>query len=471
MEHLKILFPDTSNVAYMEGIEFKQGEILKRKKPVIVPEYPWEETHTYLYGSVIKKGPLYRMWYQSYVDGLGFFVNYARSMDGLTWKKPLMKRYCFKGPELYPTVALDGEIKNFYLKKAEKDSCMTNIVSSYHIPSVIYDPDDKDTRYKMFGYTDAGYCTAFSRDGMNFREYEYNPVLPVMRFPNSQTNKTWFSDVAPAFKDTLTNRFIAFVKTYTIDSEGRTRRCVGISESDDFRKWSKPETIWSPGAEEDRLATAKGFKLADFYGLCGFNYGKTYLGFLWLFYIEYEIRKGTHEGKIEVYLAHSSDGKKWKRFSDIPLIPLSAHGWDTDIICTANAPVFDNDRTLIYYSGANFGHGIGHDETGILEQGKHSVKIGVASMRKDGFVYASSSQGGHFITKPFLFEKGMMNINADSRHGAISVEIMKKGRDGQKFEIRNIDSLNYKIKTKLRGPSTKIKIAMKNARLYSLEAL
>jgi hypothetical protein len=124
---------------------------------------------------------------------------------------------------------------------------------------------------------------------------------------------------------------------------------VGYSESDDFIHWSAPETIWAPGAPEDRLARKRGFQWADFYGLCGFNYGDGYLGLLWRFFIDYELERGTHEGKIEVFLAGSPDGKNWRRLSDEALIPLSPNGWDSGMITTAGQPIFLRNSIRLYY--------------------------------------------------------------------------------------------------------------------------
>lgn len=463
---MKILFPDTTHINRMEGIEFRQGEVSKDKNPVILPENPWEEIYTYLYGSTLKRGGIYRMWYQSYVDGHGFFVNYARSIDGINWEKPLLKKFCFEKPEVYPTVAINGKIEDFYSKRNGPTGYKTNIVSRYHIPSVVYDAEDRQSPYKLFGYTDKGYCVSFSRDGINFKEHENNPVIPVLRFPNPLTRKTWFSDVAPAFKDTMRNKFVAFVKTYIVDNEGRTRRCVGFSESNDFKTWSTPETIWAPDESEDRIAAARGFKWADFYGLCGFNYGNVYLGFLWLFYIDYEVKRGTHEGKVEVYLACSNDGRNWKRVSDKPFIPLSKDGWDTDMLYTANAPVFLRDKTLIYYSGSNFSHGIGHEETP-HDFNNHSFRIGLASLRKDGFVYAHSPNG-YLTTKIVTGEKGYLILNLDARKGYILLDIIKDGKCVESFKVGGIDSSNYKIKTGVKGDFT-LKILLKDSMLYSFE--
>jgi len=75
------------------------------------------------------------------------------------------------------------------------------------------------------------------------------------------------------------------------------------------------------------------------------------------------LKKGTHDGKIEVYLAYSKDCRKWELVSDEPVIPLGKEGeWDSGMITTANQPIFMEDRFIIYYGGANFSHGYGEYE-------------------------------------------------------------------------------------------------------------
>ena len=465
---MKILIPDTTLIASMHNMEFKQGEIEKRGDPVIVPEYPWEEGHTYLYGSVMKRGAWYRMWYQSYVDRVGFFVNYARSRDGVKWEKPLINPLPSEGSSLYPTVTKEGERSNPFSKGKSAKGGKTNIVSTYHIPSVIYDGEDRAAPYKLFGYTDEGYRVAFSKDGIRFREYEKNPVIPLIRYPNPRSKKTWFNDVAPAFKDLQRNKFAAYVKTYIIDEQGRTKRSVGFSESDDFIRWSEPETIWAPSDADDRLAVQKGFKWADYYGLCGFNYGGIYLGFLWLFLIDSEFERGTHEGKIEVYLAYSLDGKKWDRISDAPFIPLADSGWESGMITTANAPLIEKDRTLIYYGGANISHGIGHKETP-YDLEKHRFSTGVAFLENDRFVSLTSSKGS-FQTKPLRSEKGIIQINADARKGRISIRPVQNGKAGPSSKMEGVDSGAFMLKSGVKGEIV-LNVEIENANLYALETL
>jgi hypothetical protein len=303
-----------------------------------------------------------------------------------------------------------------------------------------------------------------------------------MKFPDKTKRKTWFSDVAPVFRDSLKKKFVAHVKTYKTDAEGRIRRCVGYAESEDFLHWSQPKTIWVPSESEDQLARQKGFQWADFYGLCGFNYGHIYLGFLWLFYIDYEIARGTHEGKIEVYLAYSLDGKTWKRFSDVPLIPLSASEWDTGMITTANLPLFEEDKILLYYGGSNFSHGVGEGETPYDEK-NHRFNVGLAYLRKDGFVYAcpvqtrhvasvrrASSSGGHLWTKPLKSKRGYLKINADARKGRILIDVIKDSQKAKSFAMAGTDALDYTVRTHL-NENVVLKVYIEDAKLYSLEVL
>ncbi|MGH7926806.1 MAG: hypothetical protein ACREQV_03320, partial [Candidatus Binatia bacterium] len=407
-------------VASTENVEFKQGEATKHGEPVLVPEYPWEGVLTYVYGSALKSR-IYRMWYQAN----GIYVAYAVSRDGVNWNKPLVSRFKINQTHTGATVTLADGGGALCAEAKASARVRSNVVFDLHMPSMLHDPDDRYRPYKLFGYSDKGYCAAFSKDGIRFTPAAENPVIPLIKFPAPSGGKTWFSDVAPVFRDKDAGKYVSHVKTYNVDRNGRVRRCVGYAESTDFLNWSAPETIWAPGDDEDRVAQAKGFKWADFYGLCGFNYGDGYLGMLWLFLIDHEIERGTHEGKIEVYLASSLDGRKWKRFSDTPLIPLSPSDWDTGMITTANLPVFDRDKILLYYGGSNMSHGAGepgnpYDET------VHRFKVGLTTLRRDGFVYAWS-RSGCLRSKAMKCRKGLIRINADCTKGKILMDVIHEG--------------------------------------------
>jgi hypothetical protein len=460
---MKIVFPHSNLLAAVDGVEFKQGQARKNGAPVLVPEHSWEGVLAYVYGSVVKTR-IYRMWYQAN----GVHVAFARSRDGVHWQKPLVRRCAIDNAHPGPTVTLaaGGGVLRADAKTAARSK--SNVVFDLHMPSVLYDPQDRERPYKLFGYSDKGYCAAFSRDGIHFTPAVGNPVIPLMKCPAPCGRKTWFSDVAPVFRDTGTRRYVSHVKTYAADREGRVRRCVGYAESANFLEWSKPETIWAPCEEDDRLAQARGFNWADFYGLCGFNYGDGYLGLLWLFFIDHEIAAGTHEGKIEVYLASSADGKKWKRFSDTPLIPLGTAGWDTGMITTANLPVFTGDKILLYYGGSNMSHGAG-EPGNPYDESVHRFKVGLSTLRPDGFVYAWSING-RLRTQPMHCDSGLIRVNAHCAQGRVLIDVIHDGRKIKTRELAGGDFLDHRFQTAKTGEII-LEITLQNASLYSLEVM
>jgi hypothetical protein len=458
---MKIVFPHSKFIAGIDGIQFKQGEATKNSAPVLIPEHPWEGVLTYVYGSVAKT-KIYRMWYQAN----GIYVAYARSRDGIHWEKPLARRLAVEQTRPGVTVTLADGGGALCAEPKSSTRSQSNVVFDLHMPSVLYDPEEPERRYKLFGYSDEGYRAAFSRDGIHFTPAACNPVIPLLKYPAPFGRKTWYSDVAPVFRDGRTGKYVSHVKTYWADRGGRIRRCVGYSESTDFLEWSAPETIWIPGDDDDRLARAKGFNWADFYGLCGFNYGDGYLGLLWLFFIDYEIETGTHEGKIEVYLASSPNGKRWRRFSDTPLIPLGTSRWDTGMITTANLPVFDKDKILLYYGGANMTHGAG-EPGNPYDENIHRFRVGLATLRPDGFVYAWSPSG-RLRTHPIACRKGVIRLNADCSSGKIILGVNHDGCNVKSFELSGRDSVDQRFDTGRAGEMT-LDVTIENAKLYSVE--
>lgn len=457
---MKIFFPFSNQIAKVERIEFKQGAAVKHGAPVLLPDRPWENVLAYLYGSVIKT-TIYRLWYQAG----GVYVAYARSRDGVSWEKPELN--VFSAAELRAGPTVDGpEGGEACASGARPVSLQSNVVLDLHMPSLVYEPCDRRRPFKLFGFTDRGYCAAFSTDGIRFEPAAENPVLPLLKFPAKNNRKTWYSDVAPVFKDTRINKYVGHVKTYESDAEERIRRCVGYSESEDFVHWTEPMTIWVPGADEDRLAQKRGFQWADFYGLCGFNYGDGNLGLLWLFYIDHELERGTHRGKIEVFLVASDDGKSWRRFSDAPLIPLDDGFWDSGMITTATQPLFLDDEIRVYYGGANFDHAAGEKDNPYDDK-NHRFSIGFTRLRKDGFVCATSSDGT-LATTALDFHAGRIKVNADCRGGRIAIDVLQSGRAAETFILADVDAVERLLRTSVRGKAV-LQINIQNAKLYSIE--
>src|ERR1043166_8383285 len=116
------------------------------------------------------------------------------------------------------------------------------------------------------------------------------------------------------------------------------------------------------------------------------------------------------------------------------------------MITTANQPLFDNDKILIFYGGANFSHSAGEDGNPYDEQ-NHKFRIGVATLRKDGFVYAAN---GSLITKRLDSKIGRVQINADSMSGKILIDV-DNGKKTESFTINGIDAVDQTLRTSLKG--------------------
>ena len=454
-----ILFPDDLNVIDSSNITYQQARI-KPSEPILAPELDWEFPRTNLYGSVFKKVDIYEMYYQC---ANALRVGYAVSKDGINWHKPMTNPVDFNAAfdELVkPEISLD-QINNSDLGNTLQ---ATNLVAACHMPSVIYDAGS-DKPYKLFSFGEEGYQVSFSENGKQFKPYPENPAIKLLSYKNEHTDKVWCSDVAPCFKDV--QGYNAMVKTYHVDEEQRTRRCIGYAKSKNFTDWSEVETIWIPGEDEDKIAQNRGYKWADFYGLCPFPYGEGYLGFLWLFEIEKELPRGTNLGKIEVFLAYSVDCKKWRRVDDKPLIPWDLNfGANGGMVTTPSAPIFDTDDIKVYYSDSNFEHGFTEkDFEKTIESPTWVIRC--AQLPKERLIGAYSESGVIRLKEQKLKGK-KLRLNADCLLGEIRIDLIRSGVVDESFTIKNANHFDYLLSNKDKGDAS-LEIHLTKASLYAIE--
>jgi hypothetical protein len=433
-----ILFPNRQAMLRKRNIRYQQASI-RPGEPVLSPHYHWEVPRINLYGSVFRSEKGYEMFYQC---GNALRVGHAVSEDGESWQRPLVNVTDFSAPasqivlneyacslanHVYAGDAVDARFE------------ITNVVAGCHMPSVIYEPAAVHP-YKIFAFGEGGFRAMYSTNGLQFYDYPENPVIPLKTYHNPETDKNWVSDVAPCYLDN--DRYHAMVKTYALDEQNRTRRCIGHAQSDDFVHWSEVTTLWKPGAEEDAIARSRGFQWADFYGLCPFRYGDGFLGFLWLFEIEKELPRGTNLGKIEVFLAHSEDGVSWKRLADQPLIPWDLNfGEDGGMVTTPSAPVFDEDGIKLYYSDSNYEHGFTEkDFTKELDAPIWVVRC--AHLPKERLVGASSDDG---CLSFVLSAKGLegIRLNLDCCDGELRLMIESAQHPVAEITLSGIDETDW----------------------------
>jgi len=364
------------------------------RNPLIRGDADWS-TNPYCYGTAMydETTSRFKLWYQSYNHGLPLAertpILYGTSADGIVWERPSLGLVDFRGSK-------------------QNNILMTHYGHhDLYSPSVLRDDGDPDPgrRYKMIwwdfpkgkrGYRDDGMCVAFSADGIQWEKHPGNPVLPAQKRERS------ISDVMSVMHDKRANKFVVYSKGWA-DPWPAFRQVVR-TESTDFIHWSEPEVV---------LRHAFNEKDPQSYGMVVSQYESVYLGLLCSY------KKPGNE-TIDIQLAVSHDNRNWERVADqetfLPTGP--AGSWDDGMIFCAPLITHEN-RVLIYYGGWDGPHNVG----------KRSAGIGLATLRKDGFVSldAGSTQG-RVTTRLLRDAEGPLLVNADARGGSIRVEVL--GQDG-----------------------------------------
>ena len=173
--------------------------------PIMTPKTPWEG------GFIAPVMTLYeaesrefRMWYRAWASikpPISRYLCYATSRDGVNWKRPNLGLVSFRGS------------KN------------TNIIRSRPDMTIIYDPHDPEPnrRYKSVGRFDTeGLCVAFSGDGLQWTNYENNPVIENIGDSNTVLGWTTYTQRTSGISDLTPELVIRY---------GRSSPLVDCAES------------------------------------------------------------------------------------------------------------------------------------------------------------------------------------------------------------------------------------------------
>ena len=112
-------------------------------EPVLTPQMPWEGQTLVMYGTVMRLGDTWRMYYTS---GLHAYLCIVESEDGFNWRRPTVGRVEFNG------------------------SKENNIVHApVNCATICYDPQDEDAPFKMITLIKAGGIRGgVSKDGLSW---------------------------------------------------------------------------------------------------------------------------------------------------------------------------------------------------------------------------------------------------------------------------------------------------------------
>lgn len=293
-----------------------------------------------IYGTVLREGGIYRMWYQAWPkdwDGHNaVLVCYAESDDGIHWRRPVLNLVDYHG--------------------TSNNLCDM----SFHSPSVFVDPHAPSShRYRATGWLDAGdlaagkkahtrgYYTAHSSDGLKWHLDSETPCW------NS-------SDVITSIYHPQQDRGIVALK-YSHNILNVPRRSIWMADLIDG-EWSTERCALVPDEYDDICAISRGYASGDYYGMGMMPAGSGTVGFIWQFRHTLP-RTLTREtgvfGQVDVSLAYQpGPGHRWLHSPGrADFLTHGTFSWDQGGVYTASCPVEVGDTQRLYYSGSLHSHG------------------------------------------------------------------------------------------------------------------
>jgi hypothetical protein len=139
---------DDVSIPYTQNLKLEMRQPLKHEaNPVLrrgAPGTP-DAMGVQFYGSILKEGPKYRMWYVAFDDDTTNKVAssrwraaYAESTDGLTWTKPDLGLVDFHGSKKNNLLDMGGEAWGFVNLKVIKDDADPDPERRYKMTTHVY---------------------------------------------------------------------------------------------------------------------------------------------------------------------------------------------------------------------------------------------------------------------------------------------------------------------------------------------
>ena len=434
----KFMFFDDWPYEYSRGFERKQGKPVKYDgNPILVPDRAHEYSRVSLYGTILREGDLYKMWYPAFGMGVKTVANlcYAESKDGFKWIKPDL--------DIVPG---------------------TNIIldESHQVrgQSIIMDKSEENPERKYKFLVRPGHISSVvsyvSPDGIHWKILDKNAInadsdshIGLIRHPE-------------------TRMYLATMRKLKGD------RRVWLSTSNDFENWTDPVLV----KELDICQSMQ----TQIYGLQMTYYGAYILGLV-SYYNTFEddlVGWGKMDGTMDIGFAYSRSGYCWHEgFIEDRFMEISGKGnWDGTMIIPASHMILNEDEVRIYYAGCDHTHKPPYSP-------ENKLCIGAASIRPDGFTYLEAGDDeAEIFTRIFAISSPGFTMNANASKGKISVQICDglgkpvKGFDFDDFISITEDGLYIPLEWKNRPDQSvllnkqiRLRIKDQNAKLYSVTML
>ncbi len=433
----RYLLLDSRLIDSAENARLTVGTVRKHPaNPLFGQEHPWEQTMHHMYANVVfdRKERLYKVWYFTTISGPpkqedwgrhitagprapkekrqgNFATLYAVSSDGISWEKPALNVYRFKGEK-------------------------TNIVVwGTHGTGVFKDSIETDPkrRYKRIAgrHPHGNLDAAFSADGIH-----WDKRFPIAKARgDTHNNALWVAEL---------KKYVAFTRAYPPPGIRTVLRMV----SEDFVNWSTPVEVLRGPIE------------AQTYSMPVFRYADIYLGLVAIFHTAGDLR-----GRVTTELAWSPDTKVWRRIGKgKQLIPLSEKvgAIDWGCIYAASGPVVLKDEIRIYYSGQKKTHDW------------NDGWLCLATLRRDGwagYVPQDDARPAVVVTHSVLCDGKRLCVTADIRQGG-SIKITLLDEAGK--SIATSSTLTSDVTEGVaadvsshQGERVRVRFEFRNSQVYS----
>lgn len=439
--------------------------------PILVADKPWEmetpggvqlDAQSSMYDAEAR---VFKMWYlpQVWKNNHAPWC-YAISTDGYHWEKPDLGIYDYNGSK-----------KNNILAAFDRkvDLIFNNVIKDPH-------ETDPSKRFKAMGElengqpanTNGGAAIAFSPDGLHWTIYPNNPVIRHGRN---------IADAPMMFGwDPRKNKYVAYprpghplAREITGNGVHRHIRTVGYAESDDFIHWTPTRVMLAPDLE-DRV---------------DFQYGQFVASLIGNFYLGFLMVHQTHEQTWGVYLLSSRDGFHWTWIDrKTPFMVRGEIGSYDAGYQDMSGAITHNGKHWLYYGAFSGAHGE------VNRFGRNRVCIAMATLPEDRWVgLLAGPDQATVTTRPMLFSGSKLWIDIDASNPQdkgvgrrnfdeceLRAELLdQSGGSIEGFELRRsrilLESGRQPVSwegadlSKLAGKPVRLRLAMRNCALYSIQ--
>ena len=389
------------------------------REVVLLTDESWEG-NACLYSSVFQDGARYRMYYgaQQYDVGEGVmayphpgFLCYAKSADGIYWRKPALDQVEFNG-------SAQNNIIPFVSDLADPGLIDDAHVAVFKDTNPLCPPD---AAYKALarGKNPLGLYAFVSANGIHFTLLHDQPIL----------TQGYFDSLNLAFWDGVRGEYRAYIRDFDGGVPDGVRSIL-TATSQDFLHWTEPTWLLYPDAPTEQLYTNQiqayarapyifiGFPMR--YVDRGWTKQMDFLPDLALRQRRAAVSPRYGSAVTDGLFMSSRDGLTFKRWGEAFIRPglRPQDNWIYGDNCVAwgvvetrsDLPGAPNELSL--YATESYWRG-------------QVMNVRRYSLRLDDFVSVQAPlSGGEFVSKPLLFAGEQLVINfSTSAAGSIGVEL------------------------------------------------